>query len=96
MLFAAMLKARPDIAEIRARLRDAHDAYWNPQIGRIWLAGPLLSEDGARIGQIMVVQADSREEAHALIAGDPYFVNGCFDPFDVTAFRPSVREGSAT
>lgn len=94
MLFAAMLKARPGIAEIRNRLREAHDAYWDPQMTRIWLAGPLLAEEGGdRIGQIMIVEADSSDEAHALISGDPYFVNGCFETFSVTAFRPSVQRG---
>lgn len=96
MLYAAMLKARPGIVEIRARERQAHDAYWEPRMSRIWLAGPLLSDDGERIGQIMIVEAESAGDAHALVGGDPYVANGCFEPFTVTAFRASVREGVAT
>jgi uncharacterized protein len=93
MLFAAALKAKPGIAEIRTRHREAHDAYWDPRMSSIWLAGPLLSDDGDRIGQIMIVAADSRSSAQELIAGDPFVVNGCFEPFTVTAFRASVKEG---
>jgi uncharacterized protein YciI len=96
MLFAASLKARPGIAEIRARMREAHDTYWHSRLNRIWLAGPLLSDVGDRIGQVMIVQADSRDDARALIDGDPYVVNGCFEPFTVLAFRPSIREGKMT
>lgn len=94
MLFAAVLKARPGIADIRTRMREAHDTYWDPRMARIWLAGPLLSENDDRIGQVMIVQADTGEDAQALIDGDPFVVNGCFEPFIVTAFRPSVREGA--
>lgn len=95
MLFAASLKALPGIARIRTRLREAHDTYWEPRMDRIWLAGPLNSDAGDRIGQIMIVEADSRDEAQALICNDPFVANGCFEQFSVSAFRPSVREGEA-
>ena len=96
MLFAATLRANPGIAEIRTRLRGDHDSYWEPRMERIWLAGPLLSDDGERIGQIMIVQAEDRDEAYSLISNDPYVANGCFESFDVKAFRASVREGQST
>lgn len=94
MLFAAVLKARPEISEIRTKMREAHDAYWEPRMARIWLAGPLLSDEDARTGQIMIVQADSKEEARTLIGEDPYVVSGCFEPFTVSAFRASVQDGA--
>lgn len=94
-LFAASLKALPGIARIRTRMREAHDAYWESRMDHIWLAGPLLSEAGDRIGQIMIVETDGRDEAYALISGDPFVANGCFEQFVVSAFRPSVREGGA-
>jgi uncharacterized protein len=93
MLFAATLRAKPGITEIRARMRAAHDAYWGPLMDRIWLAGPLLSDEGERIGQIMIVNAENQDDAHALVSNDPFAVHGCFEPFAMTAFRPSIRDG---
>jgi uncharacterized protein YciI len=93
-MFIAVLKASAKAAQVRSEQRQAHDAYWEPKMNRIWLAGPLLDGD-ERKGQVMIVTATSKEEAHALISADPYVVNGAFEPFDVAGFRASVREGTA-
>jgi hypothetical protein len=93
-MFIAILKASPDASKVRSEQRDAHDAYWDSRIGKIWLAGPLLEED-QRKGQVMIVNAATKEEAEALIRSDPYVLAGAFRPFEVFRFRASVREGIA-
>lgn len=91
-MFIALLKASVKATEVRSEQRAAHDAYWETRMEQIWLAGPLLDGE-QRKGQIMIVKATSREEAQVLIENDPYVLNGAFEPFEVSAFRASVREG---
>jgi len=91
-MYIALLKVSAKAAEIRATHQAAHDAYWEPRMASIWLAGALL-EDNARMGQLMIVRANDKEEAQQLIGNDPYVVNGAFEPFTVSSFRASVLEG---
>jgi uncharacterized protein YciI len=60
---AARLEARP---AHRARLRE-HDHSVTVRIG-----GPLLDDAGKMIGTMLVVEAGTRQDVEAFVAGDPY------------------------
>jgi len=82
-------------------LRDAHRAAHVEHItrlddaGRIVLAGPIRSDDGARsIGAVIVFEADDLEAARAFVDSDPYVRGGVFHEVTVKPFRQAIPEPS--
>lgn len=84
MLFAMIGRDAPDAKEKRPVHRPAHLEHLRPlsAAGRITLAGPLT--DGS--GSLIVLEADSREEAWGIVARDPYVVNGIFSTVELHPF----------
>jgi uncharacterized protein YciI len=76
----------PESKAKRPLFRPAHLEHLAPlsAAGRVPLAGPFT--DGS--GSLIVLEADSLEAAWAIVARDPYVVNGVFNRVDV---RPFLR-----
>jgi uncharacterized protein len=64
--------------------RPAHLAKMEPldRQGRVVLAGPLTD----KAGSLIVIEADSLEEAQKFAQEDPYTVNGVFERVEVHPF----------
>ena len=64
--------------------RPAHLANMEPldQQGRVVLAGPLTDKTGS----LIVIEADSLEEAERFAKEDPYTANGVFERVEVHPF----------
>lgn len=82
----------PDGESKRKIHRPAHLAKMEPldRAGRVVLAGPLTD----RTGSLIVIEADSLEEARQFAHEDPYTVNGVFERVEVHPFTqvfPKVR-----
>jgi len=82
----------PDGEAKRKIHRPAHLAKMEPldQACRVVLAGPLTD----RTGSLIVIEADSLEEARQFAHEDPYTVNGVFERVEVHPFTqvfPKVR-----
>jgi hypothetical protein len=74
----------PDGQEKRKLYRSAHLANLEllDSAGRVVLAGPLTDQTGS----LIVIEADSLEEAHRFASEDPYIVHGVFDRVEVHPF----------
>lgn len=59
--------------------------------GIMFAAGPLAAEDGARIGGMVIIRADSFAAARAIADSDPYHKNGLRK---YTLTRWTINEGS--
>lgn len=59
--------------------------------GTMFAAGPLAGEDGARVGGMIIIRADSFAAARAIADSDPYHKNGLRT---YTLTRWTVNEGS--
>ncbi|HHS82642.1 MAG TPA: YciI family protein [Devosia sp.] len=64
--------------EKRKAARPDHLAYWKDQGARFLAAGPFVDGAGVPTGSLIVIEADSREQAEQLAAGDPYVTRGIF------------------
>jgi uncharacterized protein YciI len=63
----------PGRAELRQNTRPAHMAYLDANVGRVLAAGAKLSDDGETAsGTLYIIDTDSREEAEAFLAADPF------------------------
>ncbi|MBA2932697.1 YciI family protein [Sphingomonas sp. CGMCC 1.13654] len=86
-LFAILCHDRPDAGSLRANTRPRHLEHLERIGGALFLAGPMLGEDGAPRGSIVIVDMADLESAEAFAAADPYAEAGLFAEVSVTAFR---------
>ena len=84
MLFVIIGRDGPEAKELRPKLRPAHLEHLRALdgLGRIVLAGPLT--DGA--GSLIVLEAETVEEARSIAERDPYVTGGVFASFDIHPF----------
>jgi len=88
MLFVFHLKDRPEAGELRKAIRPAHKEYLARVADRICVAGPLLSDDQAKmIGSLLVIDFPSRAAAEAWLTEEPFTRAGVYDASVVTAFQ---------
>jgi uncharacterized protein YciI len=89
---------RPGQHELRARLRESHRArlrqHEHPVAVRI--GGPLLDDAGQMVGTMLIVEAESRDQVEAYLAGDPYVVERLFVTMTVTGFNWGLGQPEAT
>jgi len=89
---------RPGRLQDRQRLRDGHRArlrqHDHPVTVRI--GGPLLDDEGAMIGTMLVIEADSRAQVEIYLAGDPYVVGDLFETLTVTGFSWGLGQPEAS
>jgi len=87
MIYALTLLDRPGSGELRERMRPEHKAYLGVIAERIAFAGPLTSDDGqTMIGSLLAIDFDSRDAAHAWLAGEPFTKAGLYASISVLAF----------
>lgn len=65
-----------DGQELRKIHRSAHVEYWvhYDKLGQIKLGGPLTD----KAGSLLVIEADSQDDAERIAKNDPYMVHGIF------------------
>ena len=85
MLYVIIGHDAPDGAQKRPAVRPAHLEHLRPlaDAGRVTLAGPFLD----RTGSLIVIEADSLAEVWALVARDPYVIEGVFNHVEVKPFQ---------
>lgn len=73
----------PDRATGRATYTDAHVAHLTSLGDRFVIGGPLLDQNDVSIGSLMVIEAESRADAEAFAAADPFVLNKVFETVTV-------------
>ncbi|MCA3708214.1 MAG: YciI family protein [Phenylobacterium sp.] len=89
-LYVLVCNDKPNSLELRLANREAHLAYARGFAGRLKVAGPLLDEAGNMAGSLLILEADSLEDARAFNLGDPYQTAGLFASVQVTAFKATI------
>lgn len=99
MLYAILRRDRPGSAELRARLQPDHNRYQEPFLPHIVYGGGLVN-DGTDIsgdvdirnvlGNVLIFEADKREQAEAFHNNDPYSLNGLFETVIIEPFWQRV------
>ena len=77
-LFALMCLDKPGHGDLRRDTREAHLAYV-AETGVVVQAGPLLDDDEAMIGSLIILDVADREAATRWGGQDPYFLAGLFE-----------------
>lgn len=77
MLFVARFTDKPDIAERRAELLEAHFDWLAENDDKVLLAGSLRTDVGGdSLGGLWIIEADSKAGAQQVYQTDPFFANG--------------------
>lgn len=84
-MFAIICTDKPGGLEIRKTNRDKHLAYLDSTGAT--LAGPFLDNDGNMSGSLILLDVETREEAEAWAAGDPYAQAGLFTKTRIERFK---------
>ena len=85
MPFALICRDKPGALEIRKANRDAHLAYAAEH--PILIGGPMLDEAGAMTGSLLILDVETRAEAEAFAANDPYARAGLFESVEIAAWK---------
>jgi uncharacterized protein len=88
--FAIIAWDGPNSAELRAAANADHFAHIETIMDKIAIAGPLKDDEGQNIGSMLVLKAESVDEAEAIMKSDPYFKAGVWARWDVRAFLPAA------
>jgi uncharacterized protein YciI len=89
-LYVLVCNDKPDSLELRLANREAHLAYARGFADRLKVAGPLLDEAGNLAGSLLILEAESLEDARAFNLDDPYQKAGLFASVQVTAFKATI------
>ena len=89
MLFAFICQDKPGALQVRLDTRPEHVAYLNDlnANGKLAFAGPFLGDDGKPTGSLVVVKAETIEEARQIAENDPYAKAGLFSGVEVKAWN---------
>ena len=87
MIYTFILHDKPQQAELRQRVRPEHKAYLAAMADRIAFAGPLTTDDGkTMLGSLLAIDFESRDAAHAWLAGEPFTKAGVYASTSIHAF----------
>ncbi|AKJ11327.1 hypothetical protein ABB07_15210 [Streptomyces incarnatus] len=92
MLWVIHCLDAPGTAGLRADQRPAHSARLRAAPVVPVLYGPLVAEDGSTpVGSLILVEAETREQAEEFAFNDPFAVSGVWERIEVQAFAPSLN-----
>ena len=87
MLYSFVLMDKSGTAALRQSERPAHRAYLAEVRDQIAVAGPLFDDDGLTMkGSLLVIEFDSRHQAEAWLALEPFMKAGLFASVAVHRF----------
>ena len=88
MLYVIHCIDKPGKSEVRAAHRTAHLGYLTTYEGKVFLAGPTLSEDGETMtGSLLILDFEDRAEAEVFVAGDPYNMAELFESVTIQPWK---------
>ncbi len=89
-LYVILGMDKPDSLELRMATREAHFAHLAKYSEQVRLGGPFLDEDGRMTGSMIILEAESLEEARAFHTSDPYTTAGLFESSEVRPWRATA------
>ncbi|MDH4564227.1 YciI family protein [Pseudomonas sp. BN411] len=93
MLFAIHCLDNPKTPDLREKNYDAHRGFLTSPSLRILMAGPLLDEvTKAKIGSLLVVEAETKEQVLAFHKADPFAQAGVWKDVSIHEFIVNVGD----
>lgn len=84
---------KPGGLELRKATRQSHLDWLASLNPRVKIGGPMMSDDGATpLGSMLVVEADTLDEAKTLFTQDPYAIAGLWASTSVRPYNWLIRQ----
>lgn len=90
MAFIVQAMDRAGGQSVRQAHRAAHLAFLANAGAVVLLAGPLLSDEGAMVGSLLIVDHETVDAVTHWLADDPYTRADLFETVSVKAFKPVI------
>ncbi len=90
--YAIITRDKPGAAATRMEKLKDHLAHIETVLDRLAIAGPLRDEAGGFTGSLLVVKADSADEARAMLEADPYFRADIWSDIEIRAFNAAAGD----
>jgi uncharacterized protein YciI len=92
MLFALVALDRPNSVERRMAIRPEHLKHLDALGEQLVLAGPFLNDKEEGVGSIVIIEADTLEEAHEMFNRDPFVRENLFDKVTIKPWRLGINK----
>ncbi|MFN9927794.1 MAG: YciI family protein [Phenylobacterium sp.] len=89
-LYVLFCVDKPGALSVRMGAREAHLAYVRGFGDKLRLGGPMLDDNGDMAGSLVIMEAESRAEAEAFNAADPYTLAGLWERVDIKVLRATL------
>src|SRR3546814_23473 len=84
---------KPNHEHVRDRVRQSHLQYLEANVTKVIAGGGFWNdEETSVIGGLMLVDLDSKEEAEAFIAADPFTAADLFERVEIVRWRVSFLD----
>ena len=92
--FAYIGRDGPSGLELRKTVRERHLAHLSglSESGRVVFGGPLRDDLGQPCGSLVILKAETLEDARTIANGDPYLTEGVFEKVEVFETLPVFPE----
>jgi uncharacterized protein YciI len=85
---------KPEHQHVRQRVRSEHLAFLEARKTRLLACGAKLNDDGSDAGGgVYIIDVESRAEAEAFLADDPFSKAELFQRVSVTRWRKAYLDG---
>ncbi|XSG81689.1 MAG: YciI family protein [Methyloligella sp. ZOD6] len=92
MLYAVICTDKPGSLPLRKEKRPEHLEHLNSLGDQLVFAGPFTEADGVTMnGSLVVIEAETLEDARALAEKDPFFIHGVFETIDIRPWKWSIK-----
>jgi uncharacterized protein len=95
MLYALLCTDKLASVDLRMAVRPEHLAYLGSLGSKMKAAGPFLDDSGNPTGSLVIIDAETRDEAEAMAAKDPYAIAGLFTNVEIKAWRWALKNPDA-
>jgi uncharacterized protein YciI len=95
MLYALICTDKPGALQTRLDNRPAHVEFLKGLGSKLKAAGPFLDDEGAMCGSLVIIEADSRDDALALSQMDPYARAGLFASVEIRPWNWVIKNPEA-
>ena len=90
MLFVVTGYFKPGAEAERLEIHERYNEHLMQRVAHVRFGGPLLDDNGARTGVMLVIDVADRQTAEAFLSSSPYEAAGLYARTDVTEIRPEI------
>ena len=95
MLYAMIARDAPGTAQLRTDTRPVHLDHLKSLGNKLVFAGALLDANEQPEGSLVILQAETLEEARSMAEADPFVAAGVFGSIEVTRWRVAINNSGA-